>query len=340
MLADELRQIPLEALRFSADLQVDEQQGEAKPAPIRLLARSGRPIDHWFWGKVVHDLSGMQLSKPRVPIDYCHNDDEVIGFASKFDTASGDLVVSGALVPYGPDDRATEVLFKARQGVPYEASINFGGDGIVAEEIPAGAVTEVNGHRFEGPGTVIRQWPLRGVAVCPYGADQHTEAEFKQERRQIGVKFTQQESRSMSDLTNEPAAAEEPVEKTEPKKLDEEQPEEETPTEAEPAPAPAASEGEKFLQAFGDKGGVWFAQGKTFADAQTLFTSELRTENDALKKENKELRAKLATQRGEPKPVTFQAEATEEQAIAAQFSTKIGPNLGRFAAGLRIGPRK
>ena len=62
----------------------------------------------------------------------------------------------------------------------------------------------------------------------------------------------------------------------------------------EPA-APAADEpaelstGQRFLDAFGDQGGVWFAQGKTFEDATQLHI-------EALTARNAELEAKVAKQ--------------------------------------------
>jgi len=148
----------------------------AKSAPVRLVARSGKAIEHWFWGKVVHDLAGMHLHKPRLPIDYVHDSKEVIGYLNRFDITSGDLVTTGALVPFKESDRATEIMHKMAEGVPYEASINFGGDGIKVEEVPEGFITEVNGAKFEGPGMIIREWPLRGVAICPYGADANTDS--------------------------------------------------------------------------------------------------------------------------------------------------------------------
>jgi hypothetical protein len=37
-------------------------------------------------------------------------------------------------------------------------------------------VAPVNGYQFEGPGIIVREWPLRGVAICPYGADANTES--------------------------------------------------------------------------------------------------------------------------------------------------------------------
>jgi hypothetical protein len=158
------------------EFELGDNGENAKSAPVRLVARSGKAIQHWFWGSVVHDLAGMSLHKPRIPIDYIHDMNQVIGYLNKFDKTSGDLVTSGALVPFKDSDRATEIIHKMKAGVPYEASINFGGDGIKFEEIAEGQTCEVNGARFEGPGVVIREWPLRGVAICPYGADMNTES--------------------------------------------------------------------------------------------------------------------------------------------------------------------
>jgi hypothetical protein len=147
----------------------------AKTAPIRMLARSSKPIEHWFWGKVVHDLAGMSVHKKRLPVDYVHGED-AIGYLTHFDVSAEGLVCSGALTPWRDDDKASEIIAKMRMGVPYEASINFGGDGIEIEEVPENETVFVNGYYFAGPGVVIRKWPLRGVAVCPYGADANTES--------------------------------------------------------------------------------------------------------------------------------------------------------------------
>ncbi len=170
--------IPANACRMGGGEVILGDNGEtAKTSPVRLKARSGQAIEHWFWGKVIHDFAGMRRNKPRLTIDYAHNDQEVLGYLNHFETNSGDLVASGALTPFREDDRASEVLFKMKQGVPYEASIFFGGDGIKIEEVEEGASVSVNGAEFAGPGIVIREWPLRGVAICPYGADANTQSE-------------------------------------------------------------------------------------------------------------------------------------------------------------------
>ena len=172
-----LNAIPYTACQFAGgEVSVGDNGENAKTAPVKIKARSGQPLEHWFWGRVVHDLAGMRLNKSRLPIDYAHNDSEVLGYLNHFDSKSGDLMASGALIPFSDNDRASEVLFKMKEGVPYEASIFFGGDGIKVQEVGEGELSPVNGYDFEGPGVIIREWPLRGVAICPYGADANTES--------------------------------------------------------------------------------------------------------------------------------------------------------------------
>lgn len=195
--------IPANALCFAGgEVSIGDNGEGSKTAPVKLKARSGLPIEHWFWGKVVHDLSGMRTHKPRLTIDYAHNDAEVLGYLNHFETESGDLIASGALTPFKDDDRASEVLFKMKQGVPYEASIFFGGDGIKIEEVEEGMMQTVNGRQFDGPGVIIREWPLRGVAICPYGADQNTEsAAFAKGQTFTAVKIEKRKEENMSEET-------------------------------------------------------------------------------------------------------------------------------------------
>jgi len=346
---EERKNVPTGALRFIAGQFEFGSNGEgAKTAPIKMVARSGKPIEHWWWGRVVHDLAGMHLHKSRLPIDYCHDANEVIGYLNHFDREAGDdgapnLVCNGALVPYKDSDRATEVIYKAAQGVPYEASINFGGDGIKVQVLGDDEVAEVNGFEFEGPGMIIREWPLRGVAVCPYGADMHTSSEFAADR-EIPVTFMETSKENEMTAETDPVveADTEETEKVEAPEAVETDPATEAPSdpaeapeaveaedkEAEEATEPEAteelsaeSEGQRFLDAFGDKGGVWFAQGKSFQEAQTLHTK-------ALAAENAELRQRIdavGESRGEAEPVG----AGQDQA------GRLTPGLGALASAIK-----
>lgn len=239
--------IPASACCFAGGtIEFGDNGDGAKSAPIRLLARSGQPIQHWFWGRVVHDMAGMHLSKPRIALDYVHDPKDVIGYANHMTADNNGLVLEGALTPVKENDRASEIIAKAKAGVPYEASINFGGDGIKVEQVDEGEVAFVNGYEFAGPGVVIREWPLRGTAVCPYGADQNTSATFAPgDTFSASVCETVKPMEAaMADQTNEAvtsAAATpeaEPVDATPPEELAGASPVEDAPVAEEPAPEP------------------------------------------------------------------------------------------------------
>jgi hypothetical protein len=248
----DLSKIPANACVLAVgEFELGDNGENAKTAPVRLVARSGKPIEHWFWGRVVHDLAGMHLHKSRVPIDYVHDSKEIVGYLNRFDATSGDLVTSGALVPFKDSDRATEIVHKMKAGVPYEASINFGGDGIKIENVPDGMVAHVNGYQFDGPGLIVREWPLRGVAICPYGADANTESSalasanaksYAASVVQAEPKTAAKEIAAMSEQSVEAAATVKTTEAAEVEKPVEAQPAEAAAEAAVDAPPP---EGEK-----------------------------------------------------------------------------------------------
>ena len=358
---NETRQIPLAALRFAADLEMGDNGEGSKTVPIKIKARGAQAVDHWFFGRMVHDLAGMSLSKPRLAIDYCHREDEVMGFANKFDTEGG-LVASGALTPFQEKDRASEVIFKSQQGVPYEASIFFDPAELVLEEVPQGMSVPVNGLQFEGPGIVARRWTLRGLAVCPHGQDKNTAVEFGagQHTTEVAVLFTQTEEPQAvvaAPATVEPAkdndnAHEEADEAVDPQaqkpdKKPEAKGDEQAATPAEGQPPPTAApveaaaqtaiqDGPAFLAAFGDQGGVWFAQGKKFTECQVLFQQQLQADRERLSKENEQLRTQLAAVRGEREPVSFggDADIAVLNEPTAKQKAALGSGLAKFAASI------
>ena len=201
--------IPADACVFAAPAVQFRSNGEgSKTAPFSLLARSAQPIDHWFWGKVVHDFAGM-VSKKRITMDYNHDPDQIVGFANKTTVDDEGLHLSGTIVSVEDGDRADTIMKQSAAGVPFEASIFFGGDGIRIEEIDAGQVTQVNGSQFDGPGIVIREWPLRGCAICPYGADGNTHSKFSEAGKSfaaITTKTAEAATMPTEDNTPEPVA--------------------------------------------------------------------------------------------------------------------------------------
>jgi len=144
--------VPREALALSlGPLTFKDAQPDATgKVPVALTIRTAKAVDHWYWGRIIHDLSGMTKHKDSLPIDYAHDDDQVLGYMDRFDVNDEAIYAEGYLVPFEDGDRASEVIHKAKQGVPYEASIYMGGP-LALEEIQEGATAEVNGETVDGP---------------------------------------------------------------------------------------------------------------------------------------------------------------------------------------------
>ncbi len=162
----------------------------------------------------------------------------------------------------------------------------------------------------------------------------------KKEIAEMATKKTQlSDPPAVQDPVDPPVVEETVTEK----QVADEEPGGETPipvesTPQDPPKGETLSEGQKFLDAFGERGAVLFAQGKSFAEAQAIVLHETLSANAELQKRNAELQEQLKANRGET-PVTFQTEPTAEQSKANRFSQNLGPNLGRFAAGLSVANR-
>lgn len=357
------KKIPVRALQFAADVQMDKAS-DGGNVPLTITARSGKPVNHWWWmAPIIHDMAGFK-TKPSIPLDYCHDPKEVVGYADKFDVSSGDLVVSGALTPFKDGDRASEIIDKKPRGVPYEASIFFDPYEMTIEEVPTGVKVNVNGADYSGPLNVVRQWTLRGVAVCPYGTDSQTAVEFSNDpaaKSEVAVtilskdptmpnatlngkpagqtsfdddpKKDDEDDKKKSEQGDDPDKKDDDKEKGE---QDDEEDDKKKDDDAGKQTAPTGP-GAQFLTEFGERGGVWFAQGKTIDEARALFTQHLKDENAHLKKALSDEKAKVKLSRGETKPAQFSSPPTAADQAKAEFAKKTGsPGMGAFAASLKI----
>ena len=209
--------IPANACTFAAELKLGDNGKGSTTAPVRMLARSSKPIEHWFWGNVVHDTSGFNLNgKSRLSIDADHDPSQAIGYANKFEVESEGLYMSGSLISHFKKDRADKIMRDMKAGIPYEASINFGGDGIKIEEVPEGKSANVNGYAFAGPGVIIREWPLRNVAITLLGADGNTNSQvFSDSGTVAATVLTQKQEADSMKPTDKAEAKEAPQEAVE-----------------------------------------------------------------------------------------------------------------------------
>jgi hypothetical protein len=362
------RQVPAAALQFRGGFAVGQlatpgDAGPAKPRTCTITALSGEPVESWYWGRCLHDLAGMQVAKPALPLDYCHDDGDVVGFCDKFDVASGKLVASGQLTPFERDDRASEIAFKADAGVPWEASIFFDPRSMKIEVLDCGQLATVNGKQVEGPLTIFRQWSLRGIAICPYGMDAFTSSQFRDSQDQFTIPVTR--STAMAEQATPPVAPVAPVVPATPAPTPAVSPVAASPAEeaakpqaaiasatgaqsvTPPAAQPTAEqlravEGKKFTDAFGDRGGLWYAQGLSFDAAQAKFTAELKAENEGLKQRlgaaalaGAVPAAGGALSFGEAAPVSAEpAQADQAATKLASAQQKYGKGFGAFAAGI------
>lgn len=174
---------PVSAFRLNNPLKLaamDATGQSTTSRPIMLLARTNSVLNHWWWGRCIHDFAGME-HKERIVLDYCHDDDELIGYADQFNVSSNGLELSGRIESIEPMDQANKVILQSDKGIPFEASIFF--DEAVLEYVPEGYTTEVNGQTFDGPLTVFRKWLLRACSVCPYGYDSDSLASVEADKK-------------------------------------------------------------------------------------------------------------------------------------------------------------
>lgn len=169
----------IEAYRFKNPkpfvLQFDDsgETSEDAKRPVELLALSGEPMESWYWERCIFERSGCTILNGKITIDYNHDPYEILGYV---EAASGtpQLILNGFMTPF-EKDRASEVVHKSKQGVPYQCSVSLAYENFRYEYIGPGETTEVDGREFEGPITVFREYTVDGVAICPYGTDTKTQ---------------------------------------------------------------------------------------------------------------------------------------------------------------------
>lgn len=343
-----LSTVPADALLFDAGpfalAKAETQEGKT---PVRMEARSGQPINHWYWGQVVHDMAGFKPAGASIPIDYCHYPDEVLGYLNEFKASNEGLSVAGELVSFKAGDRTEEVTHKARAGVPYQASIFFSDQDMVLEDVPPKFQTTVNGYRLEGPALVVRQWTLRGVAVCPYGYDPKTSTKLSAAAAgDVHVQFVTQES-AMSTKPAAPASTEVPADGKPATELSTKPAEGTKPAvPAVDARAEFQATLTKFSAKFGPVNGAkWAAEGLTYEAALEKHIEAQATELTAEKTKSTELATKLAAiPRGEGEAVSFsdaeKPAAGQGTADPQALKFKIGENLAKVAAGIKLPAKK
>ena len=170
----DFKNIPNSALQFVEDTPISGtvKDGE-KGVKVHLKARSRNAINHWYFGKVIHDFGSCNLPS-KLALDDSHGVE--IGYARPSITAWG-LELDGVVIPSeNKDHESNRILYNLTNGIPQQASIDFSGDYEIFV-LNEGEKMMVNGAIVEGEAVVIQNWTLRACAICKCGADASTETE-------------------------------------------------------------------------------------------------------------------------------------------------------------------
>lgn len=165
---------PLEAFKLPASFSMTRLSTQSDGSiRVHLQARSREPINHFWWGNLVHDMESFKAPE-RIALDDSH--DEEIGYASWAITAWG-LELDGVVIPNvsNPAHSSNRIIYNLKNGIPQQSSIDFAGDYDV-QILQDEESCMVNGALLKGPACVVRNWTLRACAICKEGADPNTSA--------------------------------------------------------------------------------------------------------------------------------------------------------------------
>lgn len=325
---------PASAFRFGCDNVIFASESDGQSAPLEMLARTGDPIQHWFWGSICHDFAGMR-HRASIPVDYEHRSGEPIGYIDTFEIRDGDLYLLGSIESLAKGDEADKLMRRKERGIPYQASIFFDPEDLSLEFVPEGFQAQANGRTIEGPAVIVREWQLRGVAITPHGADVGTESSFSASVGAFSLNW--QELNTMPKTTTKPQDAEN---KTDVGELSADDKQTETKPEPKAVKKPAELKQESdgmekarqmiglFSDHFGETAGAqYFREGLNLTEAALKHCSELSKQIESITEDRDRIAQKLAAaqlEHGEREPVNTGTPDSKQKPTAASLFRKAG----------------
>lgn len=153
---------------------------------LEMTIYSGKIIkDHWWWGDLAIDTSGMSFPKSKFPLLEEHY--ARIGFMGKpIITEDSAVKVDPETVVFLDNEQAKQFLSDGQRGFPFEASIRA--DPVQIHRLMKDEVAEVNGFQMKGPGTIWRKSVFKEGSVCMFGYDSRTSAKvFSEEEPEVEI---------------------------------------------------------------------------------------------------------------------------------------------------------
>lgn len=310
LLTRETTEAPAAAFRFALPVQFADAAGGQVENEHRVTVQARTPgvVNHWYWGRMVHDMSGCR-HKDKLPMDYRHDIDGIIGYFDAITADNSGLSASGLIQSLDANDRANEIIRRGRKGQPYEASIYWDENNHVLEWLDEGWVAEVNGQQVEGPLVIAREWTLRGIAITPYGVDPTTNTQFSAERSvTVPVRLNQAKDAMSKAPTSAPAGEQNPTKDSAPVTQltgsQTQQPSQVTPP-IDATRDAARGELSRYMQRFGtERGAEYFRDSVPYEQACEKEIEHLRASLATKDSELSAERAKLASlSLGEQSPV-------------------------------------
>lgn len=269
---------------------------EEKRVKIKVITSS--ILEHPGLGRFRVKTETAAPSKDRVPLDYNHNEEEVIGYVENFQ-CNADAITADGVVLIGDDssDAAKTFAQNIDGGVPFEASAFLDLSEAESVELEDG-VTEWTGAL------------IRGVAICPYGTDRKTTVSLKLGETNFVVRLKN------SNNEDETMDEEKKVSIEDQKKDDSKNPREEL---------------EEMIEEFGLERGVdFFRRGVSIEEAREEDYQSLKAER--LQAEEKDKTPCAATPEDEPKDKQGDSNA----ALKAEL-VKLSQEISTLKATLRRG---
>jgi hypothetical protein len=161
--------------------------------PFEVLLLSGKPLQTSKLGRFVIDLDTLSWHKDSLIVDYNHDEEKILGFVDDFSRTDEGLVVRGKLISDSFVDRLVEL---SARGTPFEASPTITQQEGEAVFVPKDESAVVNGETHQGPLTIFKHVPLRGMGICPHGTDRFTHFTVLKERFE-----TMPKTKTSPDLT-------------------------------------------------------------------------------------------------------------------------------------------
>lgn len=175
--------IPVSAFSFT---DMDSFAKIDKEGNVDILAYSGKPFKHWYWGNFAIDLTGAEFPQKFFPVLEQHDVVRKIGFSTKPSIEDNKLAIKN--MTFLNTEEALAFQDNSKIGFPYQASIQ--GRPSIVENIDDGESVIINGHKLVGPGAIWRKWTYMETSVCVFGADPNTKSKaLADENEEIAINF-------------------------------------------------------------------------------------------------------------------------------------------------------